>query len=221
MRLIFLGAPGSGKGTQAKRLQNSRGLCQLSTGDLLRAAVRKGSGVGLKAKDYLESGRLVPDDLMISLLVASMSEADCRGGYILDGFPRTLVQARALEKSLEETEQPIDLVIEFRIDEGLLLERLSGRRICPNGHGEWHLKFNPPGREGLCDTCGEALIHREDDYQDKIKIRLEAFREQTEPLIRFYKEKGLLETVEAEGGMEEIAGILEKILARHYEVHGG
>lgn len=212
MRLIFLGAPGSGKGTQAKILQDARGLAQLSTGDLLRAAVKEGSELGREASTFMNAGVLVPDKVMIALILKRMAQLDGGGGYILDGFPRTQAQAQALEEALDELGQPIDAVIELKIDQAKVLERLLGRRICPNGHGEWHVVFNPPTREGRCDFCGEPLVHRDDDHEEQILTRLDEFHQLTEPLSKYYAERGILRQVDASTGMEEIAKAIEAIV---------
>ena len=153
----------------------------------------------------MDAGELAPDELVIGLILERMKLPDCEEGFILDGFPRTLGQAKALDEVLAVRKLPMDRVIAFEIDTAKLVERLVGRRICPQGHGEWHLRFNPPSREGRCDVCGEALVHREDDQEGKIVTRLEAYRRDTEPLIRFYEEQGILSTVQADGEMGEIA----------------
>jgi adenylate kinase len=210
MKLILLGPPGSGKGTQAKRLQEQMRLVQLSTGDLLRAAVRRGAGS--EAKQYMDAGRLVPDALVIALLVERMEQPDCRDGFVLDGFPRTVAQAEALERELAKRGTAIDTVVNFEIDREQVVERLSGRRICPNGHGEWHLGFNPPRREGRCDVCGEALVQREDDRADRVAVRLDTFRNQTAPLIAFYRTRGLLKSVHAEGALETVGARIRDLL---------
>ncbi len=211
MRLIFLGAPGSGKGTQAKRLRDAHGIPQLSTGDLLREAVRQGSNLGKDAEEHIGAGRLVPDELVMALIADRMKQEDCEPGFILDGFPRTVAQAEALESTLSELSRSIDAVVEIRVDQGKLIERLVGRRICPKGHGEWHIRFNPPRVEGKCDVCGEKLTHREDDYEDTIRTRLEAYRNLTAPLIDYYQGRGLLRPVNGEGDMDEIAKEIEAI----------
>jgi adenylate kinase len=213
MRVIFLGPPGSGKGTQAKRMQDAHGLPQVSTGDLLRQAVRDGTELGRQAKEYMNSGGLVPDELVIALLLERIGQADCRSGLILDGFPRTLAQAEALEAALEAKGQPIDAVVNFEIDLGELVERLVGRRVCPNGHGEWHVRFNPPRTEGRCDVCGEALIQREDDREERIRTRMETYKRDTAPLVEFYRERGLLRTINALGPLEEVTEAIAGIFA--------
>jgi adenylate kinase len=216
MRVIFLGPPGSGKGTQAKRLQAAQSIPQVSTGDLLRQAVRAGSALGREAKGHMDSGGLVPDRLVIDLLLERIAQPDCAKGFILDGFPRTVAQAEALEKALAARKRPIDAVINFEIDLTVLVERLVGRRVCPKGHGEWHVKFNPPKRAGRCDVCGEALIQREDDQEDRIRTRMETYRRDTEPLIGFYRERGLLHSINALGAMEEVSAAIEAAFAARH-----
>lgn len=213
MRVIFLGPPGSGKGTQAKRLQEAEGIPQVSTGDLLRQAVREGTELGRQAKAHMDSGGLVPDGLVIALLLERIEAGDCAGGFILDGFPRTVPQAEALEEALAAKSRPIDTVVNFEIDLGRLVERLVGRRVCPQGHGEWHVRFNPPRTDNQCDVCGAALIQREDDQEDRIRRRMEAYRNDTEPLIGFYRSRGLLQSIDALGAMEAVTGQIEKIFA--------
>lgn len=211
MRFIFLGAPGSGKGTQAKRLRDTHGIPQLSTGDLLREAVRQGSELGKDAEEHIDAGRLVPDELVTALIAHRMKRKDCEPGFILDGYPRNVAQAETLERTLKELSRPIDAVVEIRVDQGKLIERLVGRRICPEGHGEWHIRFRPPKVEAKCDVCGRELVHREDDYEGPIRTRLEAYHELTEPLMEFYQRRGLLRPVDGEGEMDEIAREIEAI----------
>ena len=216
MRVIFLGPPGSGKGTQAKRLMAQLGIPQISTGDLLRNSVREGGQLGLEAKSYMDSGALVPDGLVIALLTERIAAADCKQGFILDGFPRTRVQAESLGKALHAAQMDIDAVINFEIDMARLVERLVGRRVCPQGHGEWHVRFNPPRDAGRCDTCGEFLIQREDDQEDRIRKRFEAYRSDTEPLIDFYSGQGNLHTVQALGDMNVVSEQILAILKYEY-----
>ena len=183
---------------------------QIATGDLLRSAMREGTPLGLEAKEFMDSGELVPDGLVIALLLKRIEEADCASGFILDGFPRTLPQAEILEKELSGKIE-IDAVVNFDIELTELVGRLTGRRVCPNGHGEWHLRFNPPKIAGRCDDCGELLIQRADDKENKIRTRLEVYRHETEPLIGFYEKRGLLKSVNALGDIAEIAKQIEEI----------
>jgi adenylate kinase len=209
MRLIFLGPPGSGKGTQAKLLGAALHIPQLSTGDLLRAAVRGGSEMGREARKYMDAGKLVPDDLVIQLILARMQQKDCEAGFILDGFPRTLGQAEALAKAFNIKRITIDAVISFEIDEADLLVRLSGRRVCPNGHGEWHIRFRLPANPGFCDVCHASLVQRADDEESRIRVRLAAYRKDTEPLKKFYADLKLLRPIPANGPTAEITQRIE------------
>lgn len=212
MRVVLLGPPGAGKGTQAKRIQERFDIPQLSTGDLLRDAVKKETALGKEAKGYMEAGELVPDPLVIGLIVERMGLPDCAGGFILDGFPRTVAQAEALETKLAERKSPIDAVVLFRIDPEKLIERLVGRRICPKGHGEYHIRFRPPKNEGVCDVCGTELVQRKDDEEKAIRTRMAAYHEETAPLIEFYEERRILKPIRADGDFDEIAREIEQAL---------
>jgi len=214
MRLIFLGPPGSGKGTQAKQLGARLKIPQLSTGDLLRAAVRGGSELGKEARKYMDAGKLVPDDVVIQLILDRMQEPDCTAGFILDGFPRTLTQAEVLDKAFKAKRIKIDGVISFEIDERVLLERLTGRRVCPNGHGEWHIQFHQPKQAGFCDECHAPLVQRADDREEKIRVRLDAYRADTEPLKKFYGDLKLLRPVKAEGPLDAVAREIETTVGK-------
>ena len=198
MKLIFLGPPGAGKGSVAKRVVEKLGILQISTGDLLRAAVKEGSELGNKAKGYMDSGGLVPDELVIDLLKDRISKPDCEKGFILDGFPRTIPQAEALEKSSIE----IDKVVNFTISKEVIIERLSGRRTCKACGAIFHTKNIPPKKEGICDYCGEELMQRDDDKVEAIENRLVVYEKQTAPLIDFYK--GNIVNISAEAPLDEI-----------------
>lgn len=212
MRIIFLGPPGSGKGTQAKHLQENHHIPQISTGDLLRETVNKASPLGLEVKEFMEEGLLVPDSLVVALLLERLRQPDCQPGFILDGFPRTVNQAEALKQALMAENKTIQLVIYFEIEIELLIARILGRRVCPNQHGEWHIIFNPPKNEGKCDVCGVALIQRADDDENHLHIRLEAYHQDTEPLIGYYRGRGILQSVNADGGFEDIAAAIEEVV---------
>ena len=213
MRVIFLGPPGSGKGTQAKRLVASHGIPQISTGDLLREAVRDDTPLGREANGYMTAGNLVPDRLVIALLLERIRRPDCGGGFIHDGVPRTLAQAEALEEALKGKAQPVEVVVNLEIDTGAVVERLIGRRVCPNGHGEWHIRFNPPKEANRCDRCGDPLIQREDDQEESIRTRMEAYVRDTKPLIDYYRNQGLLHTIDALGNLDQVTGKIERIFS--------
>ncbi|MFN3870298.1 MAG: adenylate kinase [Aquificaceae bacterium] len=201
MILVFLGPPGSGKGTQAKNLSKELGLLHLSTGDLLRDAVKKATPLGLKAKEYMERGELVPDSLIISLIEEVMPS---QGGFILDGFPRTITQALALEEMLKKHGKKVDKVILFDVPEDVVVDRISGRLTCPQCGAVYHVKYNPPKREGICDVCGSKLIQREDDREEVIRKRFRVYQEQTKPLIDFYRERDNLISLDATLDVEEV-----------------
>ncbi|MFH1324245.1 MAG: adenylate kinase [Nanoarchaeota archaeon] len=199
MNLIFLGPPGVGKGTIAKDVVKAKNIPQISTGDLLRAAVKEGSELGKKAKEFMDSGKLVPDELAINLLKERIKKDDCKHGFILDGFPRTIPQAEALEGNVE-----INKVINFKATDETVISRISGRRTCKKCSAIYHIKNIPPKVEGVCDKCGGELYQREDDKEETVKKRLETYKQQTAPLIDFYRKKGILADVETEKPIPEI-----------------
>lgn len=207
--LVFLGPPGAGKGTQAKRLAQELGLMHISTGDILREAVKKGTPLGKKAKEYMDKGELVPDDLIVALIEEVMPP---EGGVIFDGFPRTIAQAEALDEMLSKKGMGIDAVVLFDVPDEVVVERLSGRRVCPSCGAVYHIKFNPPKNDEVCDRCGTNLIQRDDDREEVVRNRLEVYRRQTEPLIEYYERKGILIRLDASKEIEEVYQELKKVV---------
>ena len=205
MNLILLGAPGAGKGTQAERISDELKIPQISTGNILRAAVKNGTECGLQAKSYMDKGALVPDEVVIGILKDRIAESDCANGYILDGFPRTVPQAEALEKM----GVTIDKVIEISVDDEVIKTRLSGRRVCEGCGASYHVVFNPPAQEGKCDKCGGNVVLRKDDAPETVIDRLSTYHAQTAPLIDFYKSRGKLTTVV---GQENVADTYKLVL---------
>ena len=212
MNIILLGPPGGGKGTQAKKIVEKYGIPHIATGDILREAVAKGTELGKKAKEYMEKGQLVPDEVVIGLIEERLKESDCEKGFILDGFPRTVAQAEALEKVLENMGRKIDHVIDIEVPEEELLKRLTGRRTCKKCGAMYHIVFNPPKQEGICDKCGGELYQRADDNEETVKSRLEVYHNQTAPLIDFYSQKGLLRQVNGTGSIQDIFAEIVKIV---------
>lgn len=209
MKLILLGPPGAGKGTQAKMLTEAFSIPQISTGDILRAAVKDGTAMGLKAKEYMDAGGLVPDEVVVGIVRDRLLEDDCDNGFILDGFPRTLPQADALQVCLQEMNKELDRVISLEVDAEALVERLTGRRTCKDCGRGYHLQFDPSIKEGLCDACGGQLFQRDDDQEETIRKRLQVYADQTSPLTRYYKEAGVLLELD---GMQPIAQVQDKML---------
>lgn len=204
MRVVLLGPPGAGKGTQAKRLAGEFGACQISTGDILRKAVEERTPLGQKAAGIMLKGELVPDALMIDLVAERLRQEDCRGGFILDGFPRTLEQADGLESILDAMGSKLDRVFSIRVPEAVIVERLEGRRSCAACGALYHVVFHPPAREGVCDRCQGQLYQREDDRAETIRARLRVYEAQTAPLIRYYRDRGLLKEIDGVGGVDEV-----------------
>ena len=208
MKLILLGAPGAGKGTQAEILSKMLKVPTISTGNILRAAMKNGTPVGLKAKEYVESGKLVPDEVIIGIVKERLAEADCKDGYILDGMPRTIPQAEALE----ENGIDIDCALSIEISDETIVERMSGRRTCADCSATFHVVSNPPKQEGRCDFCGGALTIRKDDAPETVKARLATYHQETEPLKSFYEARGKLKTVDNQPSIEETTAVIVKAL---------
>jgi adenylate kinase len=216
MNIILLGPPGAGKGTQAKRLETRYGLVQLSTGEMLRDTVASGSKLGRKAKEIMDAGRLMPDDLMILMIGDRIDQADCGKGFILDGFPRTTPQAVALDQMLAEKGLQLDYVVEMRADEEALIERISGRFSCAKCGAGYHDRFKQPRQSGVCDVCqGTEFTRRGDDNEATVRRRLEAYNAQTAPILPYYEEKGILATVDGMAEIGEVARQIEGVLAGH------
>jgi len=212
VNLILLGAPGSGKGTQAKFLMERYSIPQISTGDILREEVKWGTVLGFKAKEYMDKGLLVPDEVMVEMVEERIKRDDCNGGFILDGFPRTVAQADALEMTLKRMNKFPPRVILVRVDEDELVRRLTGRRVCEKCGAGYHIIFDPPEQEGICDKCQGRLFQRDDDKESTIRNRLKVYREQTAPLIEYYRKGQFLSMVDGMGSIEEIFGRIRKAL---------
>lgn len=213
MRIVLLGAPGSGKGTQAKLLVQRKGIPQVSTGDLLRAEVAQGSPLGQKAKAAMDAGELVSDEVVLGMIRRRLNEPDARNGFILDGFPRNLAQGEALDELLQEIGQPIDHAVHIKVSRGALMQRLTGRRTCESCGQMYNVYSSPPKREGICDRCGGRLLQRDDDNEETIARRLDVYQQQTEPLIGYYERQGKLVTVLGEGEVDDVFSRLMDVLA--------
>lgn len=209
MKMIFLGPPGSGKGTQAKMISEKLGIPQISTGDMLRSAVREGTPMGLKAKAMMDAGALVADEVVVGIVEERLTKADCKPGFILDGFPRTVPQADALQACLQELGKDLDAVISLEVNGDAVVERITGRRTCRDCGKMFHVRFDPPSQENVCDSCGGDLYLRDDDQEMTIRKRLEVYAEQTAPLIDYYQQSSLVRTVD---GMQEISQVQDQIL---------
>ena len=204
LRVVFLGSPGAGKGTQARLLEQRIGACRLSTGDILRQAVEEHTPLGKEAAHYLRQGQLVPDAVVLKLIGERLRRADCRGSFILDGFPRTVAQADGLERILKELGSELDFVLCLRVPNEAIIQRLAGRRTCKGCGAVHHLAFNPPARAGTCDGCGGELYQREDDREAAIAARLSVYETQTTPLAEYYRRRGLLKEIDGSGNVEQV-----------------
>ncbi|MCX7822690.1 MAG: adenylate kinase [Syntrophobacterales bacterium] len=212
MNIILLGPPGAGKGTQAKRLIERYGIPQISTGDMLRAAVAEKTPLGLEAKKYMDAGQLVPDSVVIGLVKERIQKDDCKKGYMLDGFPRNVSQAETLDRMLNELGQKIDHVVCIEVPEDELIQRLTGRRTCRQCGAGFHVMFDPPKQEGLCDKCGGELYQRDDDNVQTVTSRLKVYKDQTEPLIAYYEKQGKLRRIDGLGSIDEIFNRIVAVL---------
>jgi adenylate kinase len=218
MNLILLGPPGAGKGTQAKRLEQTRGLVQLATGDMLRAATASGGELGRRVKAIMDAGHLVPDEIIIEMIAARIAEPDCaphdgKGGFILDGFPRTVPQAEALDAMLAERGQKLDHVILMEVDEAALVDRLSGRFSCGDCGASYHERYHRPRAEGVCDVCGSTnFVYRADDRPEALKTRFDAYRNQTAPILPYYRDRGILRTVDGMADIDAVTRQIEAVL---------
>lgn len=204
MKIIMLGAPGAGKGTQAKKIAEKYHIPHISTGDIFRANIKGGTELGMKAKAFMDQGQLVPDEITIGMLMDRIKEDDCANGYVLDGFPRTIPQAESLTKALADMGDKIDYAVNVDVPDESIVTRMSGRRACLKCGATYHIKYNAPKKEGICDTCGEALVLRDDDKPETVQKRLAVYHEQTQPLIDYYKKEGCLAEVDGTKNLEEV-----------------
>ena len=211
MQVMLLGMPGAGKGTQAERITREFGIPHISTGEMFRKAIANQTPLGMEVKQYLDSGRLVPDDLTIRIVRERLAEADAANGFLLDGFPRTLAQAEALDQMLRDIGKPLDVVLYIHVPQEVLLSRLTGRRVCRACGATYHVVFQPPQREGVCDHCGGELYQRSDDTEEAVRTRLEQYA-QTAPLVEYYRERGLLRQVDGEQPIETVWSEVRRIL---------
>ena len=212
MKIIMLGAPGAGKGTQAKMIADKYGIPHVSTGDIFRANLKEGTELGLKAKEYMDKGELVPDELTVSILLDRVAKDDCKNGYVLDGFPRTIPQAEVLDEALTKLSESIDYAINVDVPDENIVGRMGGRRACVKCGATYHVKYNAPKVEGVCDACGDKLILRDDDAPETVQKRLDVYHEQTQPLIDYYEKKGVLKTVDGTVDMKDVFAAICEIL---------
>lgn len=215
MKIIMLGAPGAGKGTQAKKIAEVCNVPHISTGDIFRANIKNGTALGAKAKEYMDKGLLVPDELVCDLVVDRIQQSDCEKGYILDGFPRTIPQAEALTNALNAIGQKMDFAINIEVPDENIVQRMSGRRACVGCGATYHVVYNPTKVDGVCDACGEALILRDDDKPETVKNRLNVYHDQTQPLIDYYTKEGILVEVDGTKNMDEVFADILKVLGVH------
>ena len=212
MKIVMLGAPGAGKGTQAKMIAEKYRIPHISTGDIFRANIKNGTELGKQAKEYMDKGQLVPDELTVKILLDRVAQEDCKNGYVLDGFPRTIPQAEVLDKALTELGDHIDYAIDVNVTDENIIKRMSGRRACLTCGATYHIEHVPPKKEGICDACGNELVLRDDDKPETVKNRLDVYHKQTQPLIDYYTEKNILKTVDGTVDMMDVFGAITSIL---------
>ena len=212
MKIVMLGAPGAGKGTQAKMIAAEFGIPHISTGDIFHANIKEGTELGKKASEYMERGLLVPDELTLQLIMDRFTKDDCANGYVLDGFPRTIAQAEALTESLKKAGEALDYAIDVDVPDSAIVKRMGGRRACLSCGGTYHVTFNPPKKEGICDLCGGKLSIRKDDEPETVQKRLDVYHAQTQPLIDYYSEQGILRTVDGTQDVGEVFQSIQEIL---------
>lgn len=213
MKIIMLGAPGAGKGTQAQMIADKYEIPHISTGDIFRENVKNGTELGMEAKKYMDQGALVPDELTVKILLDRVAKDDCKNGYVLDGFPRTIPQAEVLDNALNEIGEKIDFAINVDVPDENIIRRMSGRRACLSCGATYHIEHVPPKKEGICDRCGKELVLRDDDKEETVKNRLDVYHKQTQPLIDFYTKKGVLKTVDGTVDMKDVFAAITAILA--------
>lgn len=204
MKIVLLGPPGAGKGTQAKSISNRYSIPHISTGDIFRKNISEETPLGIEAKQYIDNGQLVPDEVTINMVKDRLTWEDCENGYLLDGFPRTVAQAEALQEFLDLRNENLDTALCIEVPSSFILERMTGRRVCLSCGASYHIKFNSPAVDGVCDVCGNNIIQRKDDVEETVKERLDVYERQTQPLIDFYKEKNLLSTVDGTKAINEV-----------------
>lgn len=204
MKIVLLGPPGAGKGTQAKSISNRYSIPHISTGDIFRKNISENTPLGIEAKKYIDKGQLVPDEVTINMVKDRLQEDDCKSGFLLDGFPRTVIQAEALQEFLSERDENLDTALLIEVPTEFILERMTGRRVCPSCGASYHIKYNPPIHGDKCDVCGSDIIQRKDDSEETVSERLDVYKKQTQPLIDFYKEKNLLSVVDGTKAINEV-----------------
>ncbi len=212
MKIIMLGAPGAGKGTQAKMIAEKFGVPHISTGDIFRANIKEGTELGMEAKKYMDQGLLVPDELTVKILLDRVAREDCADGYVLDGFPRTIPQAEVLDAALEKLNEKIDYAVNVDVPDENIVKRMSGRRACPKCGATFHVEHIPPKQEGICDSCGGELVLRDDDRQETVQNRLKVYHDQTQPLIDYYGKKGVLKSVDGTVEMQKVFQAISDII---------